>query len=173
MAVNFPDSPSNGDTFVSGGITYIYNSSIPAWTVVAGTAATASGTKFVLKIPADSISVGTPSTDQFITFDRGFTRNVKHRVLVANFGDGYDQRVIDSVNPKDDKFTAQFKNREASEINLLAAFLDEMAAKNIEIFVPNKDETETITVICESYSINYMYEQYHSLSANFKRTYTP
>ena len=31
MAVNFPNSPSNGDSFTSGGITYVYNSTDGAW----------------------------------------------------------------------------------------------------------------------------------------------
>ena len=31
MAVNFPNSPSNGDTFTSGGMTYVYNSTDGAW----------------------------------------------------------------------------------------------------------------------------------------------
>lgn len=31
MAVNFPDSPSNGDSFTSNGIVYVYNSTTTAW----------------------------------------------------------------------------------------------------------------------------------------------
>jgi hypothetical protein len=31
MAVNFPDSPSNGDNFTANGIVYIYNSTKGVW----------------------------------------------------------------------------------------------------------------------------------------------
>ena len=31
MAVNFPNSPSNGDTFTSGGISFTYNSTDGTW----------------------------------------------------------------------------------------------------------------------------------------------
>jgi len=33
MAINFPDSPSNGDTYTAGGKTFTYNSTIGAWNV--------------------------------------------------------------------------------------------------------------------------------------------
>ena len=36
MAVNFPDSPSNGDTYVVGGVTYTYNSTKNAWETIGG-----------------------------------------------------------------------------------------------------------------------------------------
>jgi len=36
MAVNFPDSPSNGDTHVVGGVTYAYNSTKNAWETIGG-----------------------------------------------------------------------------------------------------------------------------------------
>ena len=36
MAVNFPDSPSNGDTHVVGGVTYTYNSTKNAWETIGG-----------------------------------------------------------------------------------------------------------------------------------------
>jgi len=36
MAINFPDSPSNGDTHVVGGVTYAYNSTKNAWETIGG-----------------------------------------------------------------------------------------------------------------------------------------
>jgi hypothetical protein len=34
MAVNFPASPTNGQTFTSGGITWTYSTSVGAWEIV-------------------------------------------------------------------------------------------------------------------------------------------
>ena len=36
MAVNFPDSPSNGDTHIVSGVTYTYNSTKNAWETIGG-----------------------------------------------------------------------------------------------------------------------------------------
>ena len=176
MSYNFPDNPSNGDSVTFNGITYIYNSSIPAWTVdeaSVGQSGSSYGNKFVMVIPQDAIATGTPAAETFITFDRGFGRNVQHRVLTAQFGDGYDQTLGDGVNTKNDAFTANFKNRREAEINLLADYLDKTAAGKILIKVPNSDGIENIYVRCESYTIAYNYDQYHDLSAQLKRVYVP
>lgn len=176
MSYNFPDNPSNGDSVTFNGITYIYNSSIPAWTVdeaSVGQSGSSYGNKFVMVIPQDAIATGTPAAETFITFDRGFGRNVQHRVLTAQFGDGYDQTLGDGVNTKNDSFTANFNNRTAAEINLIADFLDARTAKEFEIRVPNRTSIETIYVRCTSYSITYDYDQYHSMTAQIKRIYTP
>ena len=34
MAINFPDSPSNGDTFTANGIVYTYNASTTLWDTI-------------------------------------------------------------------------------------------------------------------------------------------
>ena len=36
MAINFPDSPSNGDTHVVGSKTFVYNSTTTSWSVQSG-----------------------------------------------------------------------------------------------------------------------------------------
>ena len=36
MAINFPDSPSNGDTHTANGIQYTYNSTATTWTDISG-----------------------------------------------------------------------------------------------------------------------------------------
>lgn len=176
MSYDFPNSPSNGDSVTFNGITYIYNSSIPAWTVDStsvGSSGSSYGNKFVLVIPQDAIAAGSPAAETLITFDRGLGRNVKHRVLTAQFGDGYDQTVGDGVNTKDDSFSANFKNRPAAEINLIAEFLDKRTAKEFEIRIPNRTSIETIYARCENYTITYDYDQYHTMSAQIKRIYTP
>tara|TARA_S200002703_G_scaffold109445_3_gene95204 strand:- start:20152 stop:20694 length:543 start_codon:yes stop_codon:yes gene_type:complete len=176
MSYDFPNNPSNGDSVTFNGITYVYNSSIPAWTVdpgSSGQSGSSYGNKFVMVIPQDALATGTPAAETFITFDRGFGRSVKHRVLTAQFGDGYDQTLNDGVNIKNDTFTATFKNRVASEINLISDFLDVRSAKEFEIRVPNRTGIEIMYVRPKSYSITYDYDQYHTLTAQLARIYTP
>ena len=36
MAINFPDSPSNGDTHTANGVVYTYNSTSTLWDTISG-----------------------------------------------------------------------------------------------------------------------------------------
>lgn len=38
MAVNFPDTPINGQTFTTGSVSYVYNASKGTWDLVTTTA---------------------------------------------------------------------------------------------------------------------------------------
>ena len=64
MPVNFPDSPSNGATFTSGGITFTYNSTGGTWS---GSTAAAAGT--FTDLTATSLDVSGAAT-----FGSGTTR---------------------------------------------------------------------------------------------------
>jgi len=112
------------------------------------------------------------------TADRGMTRSSKHRVLTAKFGDGYEQRVLNGINTKDESFSLSFNNRTAEDINLIAAFFDSKAAKNFDFTVTDKFTggnlaTTTMKVVCDGYNINYVRETFHSLTCTLRRVYEP
>ena len=112
------------------------------------------------------------------TADRGMARSTQHRVLTAKFGDGYEQRVLDGINTKNDSFNISFNNRTAEDINLLAAFLDSKAAKNFDFTVTDKFSggnlaNTTMKVVCDTYSINYVRDNFHSLTCTLRRVYEP
>ena len=112
------------------------------------------------------------------TADRGMARSSQHRVLTAKFGDGYEQRVLDGINTKNDSFNISFNNRTAEDINLLAAFLDDKAAKNFDFTVTDKFSggnlaNTTMKVVCDTYSINYVRDNFHSLTCTLRRVYEP
>jgi len=112
------------------------------------------------------------------TADRGMTRTSSHRTLTAKFGDGYEQRVLDGINTKDDSFSISFNNRSAEDINLIAAFFDSKAAKNFDFtitdtFSGGNLSNTTVKVVCDSYNINYVRENIHSLSCTLRRVYEP
>lgn len=129
--------------------------------------------QFSFTIPADAISIGAPAAPVEIVADRGLSRASKHRVLTAKFGDGYEQRVLDGINTKDDSFSLSFNNRLASEINLIAKYFDTVAGKNFVFTVTDYDGDTQMKVVCEEYNISYIQEAYHSLTCNFRRVYEP
>ena len=129
--------------------------------------------RFRFKIPAGSIGTSDPASDTWYQADRGMGRSVKQRVLTAKFGDGYEQRVLDGVNAKQDEFSVSFKNRNADEVNEMAAFFDAYAGKNFEFEVTDHAGNTSIKVVCEDYNIVYIAENYHTLAAKFRRVYEP
>ena len=102
-------------------------------------------------------------------FDRGFTKSVRHRLLVAKFGDGYEQRVRDGINTQEATFNFSFKNRPWEEIEVLSAFLDVNAGLNFNAIISE----ETVKVVCENYDINYGQNDIHTLTGNFRKVYEP
>ena len=121
----------------------------------------------------DTLKGVTGSAAQEIVADRGLSRAVAHRVLTAKFGDGYEQRVRDGINTKQDSFSISFNNRDAAEINLIAAFIDSKAGLNFNLTITNLTTDEVVKVVCEGYTLSYGYELYHNLQTTFRRVYEP
>jgi len=122
-------------------------------------------------------SLGTNSAFE-ATADRGLSRASTHNVLTAQFGDGYEQRVLNGINTKQDIFNISFNNRTAEDITLIAAFLDLKAGKSFDFVITDSYSSGTLSnstlkVTCNDYSVNYTREQFHSLSCTLKRVYEP
>jgi phage-related protein len=129
---------------------------------------------FSFTIPANAVENGVPAAPEKITVDRGFSRKAQHRVLTANFGDGYEQRVRDGINTKNENFTVALNNRPAAEINKVAKFLDNYSGKNFILTVTEYGGVdETINVVCDAYNITYKYEDVLTLTTTFRRVYEP
>lgn len=129
--------------------------------------------QFQFTIGANDIGTGDPGVSTIITADRGMGRNVTHRVLTAEFGDGYEQRVLNGLNSKEDSFNLSFNNRTASDINLIAKFFDIKAGKSFPFVVTDHNGNTSMTVVCEDYKITYIRETFHSLTCNLRRVYEP
>lgn len=102
-------------------------------------------------------------------FDRGISRQAEHNTFVAKFGDGYEQRVRRGINSKQENISVNFNNRDANDIIILAAFLDNKVGANFDIVLSG----ETIKVATEEYSIAYLQDGIHSLATTFRRVYEP
>lgn len=128
---------------------------------------------FQFVIPLGAIANNDPSSNTTVVADRGMSRTVTQRVITAKFGDGYEQRAQDGLNIKGDLFNVSFNNRLASEINLIAKFLDVKAGNNFDFIVTEHGSDATLKVVCDTYSVNYVNESFHSLTATFRRVYEP
>lgn len=136
---------------------------------------------FSFTIPAtevNSLKNTSGQADFEAVSDRGMARSSKHRVLTASFGDGYEQRVLDGINTKNDSFNISYNNRTSEDINLIAAFFDNKAGKSFnftvtDTFSGGNLSNTTMKVVCEEYNISYMRENFHSLTCTLRRVYEP
>jgi len=128
----------------------------------------------------DTIKGNTAGTNSAFeaTADRGFSRASTHNILTAQFGDGYEQRVLNGINSKQDSFSVSFNNRPAEDINLIAAFFDNNAGKSFDFVITDSYSSgslsnSTIKVTCNEYNVTYARETIHSLNCTLKRVYEP
>jgi len=64
------------------------------------------------------------NTEVNINPDRGLKADSKPRVLVANYGDGYEQRVAAGINNTPEVWNLTWKNRSAADANKIIGFLE-------------------------------------------------
>ncbi len=111
----------------------------------------------------------TDSTTKEFTFDRNIQRQTVFNVTVATFGDGYEQRARNGINPKNETFAVTFNNKTNEEIEVISAFLDNKTGANFNIVLNG----QTIKVACEQYSITYGNVNNQSLQTSLRRVYEP
>ena len=102
-----------------------------------------------------------------IKFDRGFSRQAEQKLLVTNFGDGYEQRVRDGINTKREIYNMNLANRLWQEIALIAVYFDIIQPASFTIRL----ERETVRVALNTYSINIGHDDVQSITATMRRVY--
>lgn len=112
----------------------------------------------------------------YATPDKSMSKSTQPRVLTANFGDGYEQRIADGINSLNETYSLSFKTRPKEFIDDIVAFLD--TRKNVSKFlftIPDSNNTTTgekvVKVVATNYSVTYDYENFYSLSLSLKRVY--
>ena len=124
--------------------------------------------EYKIVIPVDGsgdYSSGGTNTD-FI-FDRGISRKPKFRILSAKFGDGYEQRLRDGINAKEEEVSVSFNNRTPTEIYAIADYLDATIPTSFTLYV----DEDSFKVTCTEYQITHTETNAYSLSTTFKRVY--
>lgn len=106
-------------------------------------------------------------TNTDFVIDRGAGRQSQQRILSAKFGDGYEQRVLDGINTKEETFSVTFNNRSDEEVDAIADYFDAIAPASFNFYIGD----DTVKTVCENYSITYSHAQSYSLSAQLRRVY--
>lgn len=112
--------------------------------------------------------------------DKGLNKGTRSRVLVAEFGDGYSQFVTDGINPIVENYNLTFAKRPRAEVDEIVEFFEwqggvlpfDFIISDYRAGVTSPNE-KTIKVICLSHSQIYLYDEFWSATAVFKRVYTP
>ena len=111
----------------------------------------------------------------YATPDKSMSKQSAPRVLVANFGDGYEQRIADGINTLNETYSLSFATRLKSDIDDIVAFFDTkhgVVPFNFTIPDSNGSGSETtIKVVCDTYTQKYDYDNFYSATATFRRVY--
>jgi len=104
-----------------------------------------------------------------ITYDYGIQLSVKPRVLMAELGDGYQQRAADGINTMRESWNLTWKNRLNADIKTLTDFFElNSGFISFEWTAPYKTEKK---YICSDWSVNNDNPLTSSLTASFQQVF--
>ena len=107
-----------------------------------------------------------------VPVDKGFTRQSTPKIHMADFGDGYTQRIADGINNLQQTMEVSFSTRPKAEIDDLVAFFESLGGVNkFEMTIDDTNGAETIKVLCQQWSQTWAFDNFYSLSATFVRCY--
>ncbi len=117
----------------------------------------------------------------FRVFDKGLNVQNSPNVRIAQFGDGYQQRISYGLNSNRQTLSASFTDRSKEEIDAIVTFFEaKQGVQSFEVTLPYSgdgvpstvDPTErTMRVICSSWNQVYTYDNFYSLTAQLTRVY--
>lgn len=107
--------------------------------------------------------------------DKGLTVTNTPKVHMSTFGDGYEHRIVDGINSLPQTFTLSFATRPKADIDDIVAFFESkngVTAFDYVLSDSNESGSElTIKVVCTTWSQTWAYDNFYSLTANFRRVY--
>jgi len=119
----------------------------------------------------------------YATPDKTMTKQSTPRVLVATFGDGYEQRIADGINTLNETYSLSFADRPKADIDDIVAFLDsKKGVAKFPLILPDSNVTSNpagpagvgereVKVVTTDYSVSYNYDNFYSLSLSLKRVF--
>ncbi len=107
--------------------------------------------------------------------DKGLTASNTPRVHLASFGDGYEHRIADGINNLQQTFSVSFTTRPKAEIDDIVDFFEGKGAITSFDYAladtNSANNKRTIKVVCDSWNQTWAYDNFYSLTANFRRVY--
>ena len=119
----------------------------------------------------------------YATPDKSMAKQSTPRVLVASFGDGYEQRIADGINTLNETYSLSFASRPKADIDDIVAFLDgKKGVSSFPLILPDSNVTSNpagpagvgereVKVVTTDYSVSYNYDNFYSLSLSLKRVF--
>lgn len=106
------------------------------------------------------------------TPDFGAAQNSEPTVSQVKFGDGYEARVANGINPSLRNWPLSFVKRDVSEIDAIEAFLASAGAVSSFDWTPPR-ALSSVKVVCRKWSRSFDNAQMDSLSATFEEVAEP
>lgn len=106
------------------------------------------------------------------TPDFGASVEVKPRVRVVRFGDGYEQRVGDGINTKPQNWSLRFSNRDDAEAAAIVSFLDARGGFEAFNWTPLLASTP-IRVVCREWNRSIDRHNLNTVTATFEQVFEP
>jgi len=88
------------------------------------------------------------------------------RIIMAKFGDGYEQRLGDGINNDPDTWTLHFKGRSDTDADSIESFFHGQGAWDSFTWTPIGSSTQK-KFRCSSWSRNYMGPNANDIEAEF------
>jgi phage-related protein len=120
-------------------------------------------------IPASS---GIVASDTTINADKGATIQSTPRVKLANFGDGYEQRLADGINNIKREVNLTFSPRDNTEIDDIIDYFDYLEGVTpLTITYNNSNGNETMKVIIDNWTKSFQSANFSAATASGRRVY--
>lgn len=100
----------------------------------------------------------------------GARQSVKPTVMLARFGDGYEQRVADGINNKPRNWSLSF-TRAIAEIDAIESFLSSAGAAAAFDWTPPSGAAGKF--VCDQWDREIQSPSAHTLTATFREVFEP
>ena len=98
--------------------------------------------------------------------DKALKQDMKPRILVSQFGDGYMQRARDGINTITESWSMSWKNRSITDGQKLISFFESTEGLHSFTWTPPYSTTP-LKVIVDSWSVSYPQMDVLSIQAKF------
>jgi phage-related protein len=99
-------------------------------------------------------------------------KTVQHRTRIAQFGDGYSQRVADGLNSRVENWQFVWAGLTESDYQTLTDALDAGGAVTPYTYTPpGSSSAKTYAMTADGYTVQHHGADLYSVSANFKQVF--